>query len=346
MTATHSSIPQELLPASPVEVRLPERARATGPRPFFFGAARRSGTTWLSSMLNAHMQVECRNEGWLFNDLLDARGESASFPAWFDERKFRVWAARREAQGTWLRHTTIDDAAASLRRAMWFSIVREGIEREAWKRWPNLRLVGDKTTTHFCTQAEQVHRIFPDGCFLHMIRDGRDVAVSDAFLLFREFNDRDLPDDLRREAVAARNYHVLGVGRPVPLMGPATLRVIVGDWVRSVTGGLRARELFGPSYVEVKYERLTADPAGEFGALLEALGVDARPELVKQIVDANTFETLSGGRRPGEENRAAEFRKGVQGDWRNHFTNEMKQGFKALAGSLLVELGYEQDMSW
>jgi hypothetical protein len=113
-----------------------------------------------------------------------------------------------------------------------------------------------------------------------------------------------------------------------------------------VTGGLRARELFGPSYVEVKYERLTADPAGEFGALLEALGVDARPELVKQIVDANTFETLSGGRRPGEENRAAEFRKGVQGDWRNHFTNEMKQGFKALAGSLLVELGYEQDMSW
>jgi hypothetical protein len=346
MTATHSSIPSDLLPARAVEVRIERPAPTSGPAPFFFGAARRSGTTWLASMLNAHPQIECRNEGWLFNDLIDGSGESASFPSWFDERKFRVWAARREAQGTWLRHDSIDDAAAAVRREMWFALVRRGVQREAWKDWDALRLVGDKTTTHLCTQVEQIHRIFPDARFLHMIRDGRDVVVSDAFLLFRELDRRDIPADARREAEAARDFHVFRRGKPVALIGSAMMRSLVGDWVRSVSGGLRARILFGERCTEVHYERLIANPAGEFERVLGGLGVRTGAAVVEPIIAANTFEALSGGRRRGEEDRGAEFRKGIEGDWRNHFTNEMKQGFKGIAGSLLIELGYETDMSW
>jgi hypothetical protein len=346
MAASPIRIPPDLRLTEPIEVHVPGAARDRGPAPFFFAGARRSGTTWLAGMLNAHPQIECRNEGWLFNDLTDAKGESASFPAWLDERKFRTWAARREAQGTWLRDTTIDDAAAALRRAMWAALVKMGVEREAWKDWSNLRLVGDKTTAHFCTQAAQIHRTFPDARFLHMIRDGRDVIVSDAFLLFRELDDRDIPEDARAEARAAREFHVLKRGKPAPLFGPAMLRHLIGDWIRSITGGRQARALFGDRYTEVRYERLIADPAGEFRKTLQSLDVDANRDLVDRIVTANTFETLSGGRSRGEEDPAAEFRKGVEGDWRFHFTNEARQAFKATAGSLLIELGYEPDMSW
>lgn len=40
------------------------------------------------------------------------------------------------------------------------------------------------------------------------------------------------------------------------------------------------------------------------------------------------------------------FRKGIIGDWRNHFTAEHKRVFKELAGDLLIDLGYEQNDDW
>jgi len=39
-------------------------------------------------------------------------------------------------------------------------------------------------------------------------------------------------------------------------------------------------------------------------------------------------------------------RKGVAGDWRNHFSKDAKQVFNKLAGKELIKLGYEIDESW
>jgi hypothetical protein len=39
-------------------------------------------------------------------------------------------------------------------------------------------------------------------------------------------------------------------------------------------------------------------------------------------------------------------RKGIAGDWKNVFTEQNKQDFKAAAGELLIELGYEEDDNW
>jgi len=40
------------------------------------------------------------------------------------------------------------------------------------------------------------------------------------------------------------------------------------------------------------------------------------------------------------------FRKGLIGDWRNHFTQQHKAAFKEVAGQLLVDLGYETGLNW
>lgn len=40
------------------------------------------------------------------------------------------------------------------------------------------------------------------------------------------------------------------------------------------------------------------------------------------------------------------FRKGVIGDWKNHFSAQHKQVFKNVAGQLLIDLGYETDFDW
>jgi hypothetical protein len=40
------------------------------------------------------------------------------------------------------------------------------------------------------------------------------------------------------------------------------------------------------------------------------------------------------------------FRKGTIGGWQTHFTDVHKRVFKDLAGQLLIDLGYEQDLDW
>jgi hypothetical protein len=40
------------------------------------------------------------------------------------------------------------------------------------------------------------------------------------------------------------------------------------------------------------------------------------------------------------------FRKGVIGDWKNHFDEELKDIFKKNVGHYLIDLGYEKDFSW
>jgi hypothetical protein len=44
--------------------------------------------------------------------------------------------------------------------------------------------------------------------------------------------------------------------------------------------------------------------------------------------------------------RSPTFRKGVIGDWREHFEPRHTEAFKAIAGDALVRLGYEADDSW
>lgn len=305
-----------------------------GPGFLFFGGSRRSGTTWVAGMLNAHPEIECRNEAWVFNDL------GCSFGSWLDEKRVRAWMGRKEARGTWLRHMSADDAVAVMRRSMLMGLYREAVEREKWKEWSKLKWVGDKTTMHFCTHAAEIHGLFPDAKFLHMVRDGRDVVVSDCFLLMREREYRGLSAKAVAEVERARAYHFEKKGLAAPLFGPALLEWLIGQWVESIAGGQKARELYGAcGFFEVRYERLVEDPK-RIGEVLEWLEVAHDAQTVERLVGIGVFEKHSGGRKRGEEDVQAEWRKGVAGDWRNYFTEADTALFKSMAGELVVELGY------
>lgn len=64
------------------------------------------------------------------------------------------------------------------------------------------------------------------------------------------------------------------------------------------------------------------------------------------IVFDNRFEKLSGGRKKGEGDVKSHFRKGIAGDWRNHFTPKLERIFKERHGELLVQLGCEAGLDW
>jgi len=197
MTATHTTIPADLLPAKAVEVRAAAQP-APEPTPLFFGAARRSGTTWLASMLNTHPQIECRNEGWLFNDLNRSQGRERIVPGLVLMRASSAPGLRgAKAQGTWLRDTTIDAAAAAIRRPCGSRSCERAWSVKKWKKWSRSVWSATKTTTYFCTQVEQVHRIFPRRASSTCCATGA-TCWSPMRSCVREMDDRDIPADVRR----------------------------------------------------------------------------------------------------------------------------------------------------
>jgi hypothetical protein len=52
---------------------------------------------------------------------------------------------------------------------------------------------------------------------------------------------------------------------------------------------------------------------------------------------------MDKGRSPPQSHT---FRRGVPGDWRNHFSNKHVNLFKEVAGQLLIDLGYEKSFDW
>jgi hypothetical protein len=58
-------------------------------------------------------------------------------------------------------------------------------------------------------------------------------------------------------------------------------------------------------------------------------------------LDRFSFQRLAGGRRPGEEDPASHYRRGVAGDWRNHLTPRHLVAFRERFGDLPERLGYE-----
>ena len=60
----------------------------------------------------------------------------------------------------------------------------------------------------------------------------------------------------------------------------------------------------------------------------------------------NRSEAIEILERAIDPNRSPTFRTGTTGGWRKRFTLEHRALFKEVAGELLVELGYERDLSW
>jgi len=51
---------------------------------------------------------------------------------------------------------------------------------------------------------------------------------------------------------------------------------------------------------------------------------------------------MTGGRTQGQEDRQSHQRKGIQGDWRNWFNDDLRQTFRQMGGEdFLRDLGYE-----
>lgn len=172
-----------------------------------------------------------------------------------------------------------------------------------------------------------------------MVRDPRDQTVSRMFHIRRDANHA---WHQRMQSMGDDDALMACIEGRSDLPGTINMLAITNSWLNESNKALC-----------IKYEDLLADPAGHLHKVLHYIGVPTNDKLIWAIVVRNSFERLSVGRRiweparkPGQQNPSSHFRKGIVGDWKNYFKTPHIQRYKEIAGQLLIDLGYEKDLSW
>ena len=279
-------------------------------RLFFIVGAQKSGTTWLQRSLNSVAGVHCLGEGHFidrlmlpiattlrdYNNLMGLVTERVyEGQGYYDPIKdvefrgvMRQWILQRMVNSTKVDHSTIT-------------------------------AIGDKTPAHsFHISSLQV--LFPEARFIHMLRDGRDVAVS-AFhhkeRVLRKLGQNDPNADLNQEA-------------------PALLH----KWAEFTRAVLKA-DADGHPIHTVRYEAMLADPTAALHGCLQHIVPDHNWDqaMVQTAVDANSFRQTSG-RDPGQASSTAFLRKGTAGGWRDELNPDALNRLAPEDQTLLNQLGY------
>jgi hypothetical protein len=112
------------------------------------------------------------------------------------------------------------------------------------------------------------------------------------------------------------------------------------SWAEQLADAQRFADRHPAQFLRVRYEDLAADTERALADLFTFLGVDASETVLARCRSEASFAKLSGGRNPGVENRRSFFRKGVAGDWRNHFSSDVEAEFHKKSGGWLERLGY------
>ena len=317
------------------------RAGVEGTPVFFIVGQQKSGTTWLMRMLDSHPEIMCRGEGRFFGaswrqesvKRTDAkRPPSSLYNAVLDAEYLRLWIER----SVWSRDDDADEHLENLTR-MAVDYFLMGELSKTGKR-----MVGDKSPLLTPETIKEISALYPEARVIHIIRDGRDAAVSAVHHSWNFGRKRSTKASAKRESYRENP----GETRESIFAGNA-LRRMAAEWGarvgRTVEDG---PALLGSNYVEVRYEDLLERPNEEMARLLGFLGAAAGEETVSRCVSAASFERLSKGRKRGEEDPTSFFRKGVAGDWSNVFTAGDRRIFKEEAGETLIKLGYEESKDW
>lgn len=173
-------------------------------------------------------------------------------------------------------------------------------------------------------------------------RDGRDVIISQYYHWLFE-NDRGNASLVKkcREDLQFDDYEDITTNLP-KFIDYVYMRKIHPkfSWSDFVNQWIQRDVVF------IKYESMRFEPVSELIRITKSLsGMEIDENFASNIVTLYSFEKQSG-RKDGEENINSFMRKGIVGDWKNHFSDEAIDTFKKYAGHQLIALGYENDLNW
>lgn len=279
---------------------------------FFISGHPRSGTNWLSALMNLHPRVYCHGE-FHFQVLRGAFDHFTALP-WYLAHHEPV---RSEAERAFA------------------DLVRRCLDVQG-QRKPGATAVGDHT-------PRPVRPLIPEAKHLVIVRDGRDVLVSWTYHLLRTGKPEVVQEPVR--PVLASALGEVRADASETLRSAADRLLNEEAWVRhfahqwsahvardeSTMAAWAARG--GPSALRLSYERLHADTDAERARVYRFLGVDPA-ESAPISVESRTAPGF------GREDPSSFYRKGEVGDWNNHLCDLRKKWFMEEAGEMMRALGY------
>lgn len=297
---------------------------------FIFGHAR-SGTTLLMRLTRLHPEVHCNYQAHFFTrkPLLKSLVDSPEIEEWLT-RKSNRWNDGRDLSPLVLR------AAADVI-----------LERDAARA--GKMIVGDKSPSSVIhgQAVRDMHSLYPDAKLINIVRDGRDVLISERFRNFVEESKFLTAEDKRIIADLRADSASFSDGRR-SIFTEAFIRRVAGGWVTNLQETEdEGKRLFGKDFFSLRYEDLLVNPFDEMTKLWKFLGVK---KVGKSLARDIQTEMASNPDEEWQERRnediASFLPKGQAGNWSRLFTVRDKVIFKDVAGAMLVKWGYEKDLEW
>ena len=164
---------------------------------------------------------------------------------------------------------------------------------------------------------------------LHIVRDPRDVAVSVMYY-----------------------WGLDSIHDTIEVMGKGTFPLDKhGRWSEFVDRWLRDISIL---HKTVFYERLIREPEIEIEFIFDVLGLPhPSDERIAETIKCQAFDNKiriiqrDGATRPhGKAIQLKNLRKGIVGDWKNHFTRSDGKLAQKYFGELMTILGYEPETNW
>lgn len=165
--------------------------------------------------------------------------------------------------------------------------------------------------------------------YVVIFRDLRDVAVSHYFYVRNTWHHPEY-EDYKDLSIEEGLKHFANTLLP-------DFKEWINSWRKNVDSELS---------LVIRYEDLNDNTYDVFKKVVEHYSLPSDKETLEKIIKKNSFEKLTGGRNEGDENSSSFYRKGVSGDWKNYFDDEITQLFKEEIGQLLIDVGYEEDFNW
>lgn len=249
--------------------------------PIFIVGCQRSGTTLLRLMLDSHSRLSCGPETRFLADM---------------ERIVSADWVRLKLYG-------LDQREWCERIAEFFGGIQHDYAVSRGKqRW------ADKTPL-YAMHMYFIARLFPEAQFVHVVRDGRDVAVSHR----KRFGYRSCVKSALK-------------------------------WPRYISTARSSGAKLGPErYFEVRYEALVSDPEPTLRGLLAFLGEPWEPQILdfdKKPHDvAGEYQAQLSSRRASANTRDAVYRSRI-GSYRRELDPFVKTLIWLTSRSTLQQLGY------
>jgi hypothetical protein len=258
----------------------------------------RSGTTLLRVMLDRSSQIAIPYESFFVTPLAHRHGSRPNIDSFADDlgRFYQLfeWGISPEDVRPRLHEgMTTGEAIAAV-----FEVYAQ---HEGKPRW------GDKTPLYM-QHLPLLERLFPDAIWVHLVRDGRDAALS--FL--------ELPEGFSGKSWAL----------------PRTPGQFAARWRTEILSARRLGAHVGGRYLELRYEDLVTEPERELKRVCEHASLAWEPAMLEH---ADVPEVSS---MPEHRNIAQPPTPGLR-DWRSQMSREDALTFEQVAGDVLRRGDYE-----